>query len=63
MEKNVCCICKKVFYGFGNNPSPLDRSDRICCDECNRTIVRTERIRIMNYQMHLQSEGIEANKF
>ena len=35
-EKFKCCICGKVFDGYGNNPYPAsaDPNDR-CCDVCN----------------------------
>ena len=42
-DEKTCCICKKKFYGFGNNPSPVKTSGR-CCDECNFTKVLPERI-------------------
>lgn len=49
---NVCCICGKIFKGFGNNPEGavwktidgeicfpnFDPADR-CCDECDSTFV------------------------
>ena len=35
MEKiKVCCICKKQFEGWGNNPAPIKQEGE-CCDECN----------------------------
>ena len=48
MEKHICCICKKEFEGYGNNPygaiwlnanneierPKFNENDR-CCDECN----------------------------
>lgn len=33
-EKKKCCICGKVFTGWGNNPWPVKESGT-CCDECN----------------------------
>lgn len=38
MENYNCSICKKDFYGYGNNPYPLcDEKDykSRCCDTCN----------------------------
>jgi len=36
MPLNICCICKKSFNGFGNNPHPIvDNCEEICCDACN----------------------------
>lgn len=42
-----CCICKKKYKGYGNNPFPLDSADnevdayadKECCDDCNLTKV------------------------
>jgi len=34
MEKQKCVICRKDFYGFGNNPNPI-KSEGVCCDNCN----------------------------
>ena len=34
----TCCICKKKFYGYGNNPRPVKLTGR-CCDECNITVL------------------------
>lgn len=29
-----CCLCGKLFFGWGNNPQPLkDKGE--CCDACN----------------------------
>ena len=43
----TCSICKKKFFGFGNNPAPVkDLSiDGLCCDECDKTIVIPRRWR------------------
>lgn len=43
-EKFTCCICGKVFYGYGNNPYPV-KDDGRCCDECDELIVIPARIR------------------
>lgn len=29
-----CCLCGKVFNGYGNDPWPVKDSGR-CCDKCN----------------------------
>lgn len=29
-----CCICKKTFTGYGNNPWPLKDKGK-CCNSCN----------------------------
>ena len=46
---NNCCICKKLFTGYGNNPYPIiDESKAVCCDMCNQTKVIPARITQMN---------------
>ena len=42
-EKHVCCICKGIFYGEGNNPEPV-KSEGRCCDDCNNSHVIAARI-------------------
>ena len=39
----VCCICGKVFEGYGNDPWPVREEGR-CCDDCNIKIVVPARI-------------------
>ena len=37
-DKKKCCICKKEYSGYGNNPAPVkDRG--LCCDACNSGVV------------------------
>lgn len=50
-EKFKCCICGKVFKGYGNNPYPVsaDPNDR-CCDACNDSVVLPERLLRWIYQ-------------
>lgn len=38
-----CCICGKLFKGYGNNPVPVKPSGK-CCDFCNTNIVIPARI-------------------
>jgi len=38
-----CCICKKSYVGFGNNPDPVRLKGR-CCDNCNTGVVIPMRI-------------------
>jgi 1-deoxy-D-xylulose 5-phosphate reductoisomerase len=42
-EKHVCCICKKIFNGEGNNPDPVENKGR-CCNDCNAKYVIAARI-------------------
>ena len=44
-EEHICCLCGDVFYGYGNNPAPLARSSKRCCDMCNMTKVIPARLR------------------
>ena len=41
MEK-ICCICKKTFIDFGNNPEPIMKG--CCCNECNAKYVVPARL-------------------
>ena len=36
--KFKCCICRKVYEGYGNAPHPYLFHGR-CCDKCNREYV------------------------
>ncbi len=42
-----CCICKKGFEGFGNNPAPVKLRGQ-CCDKCNEEVVIPVRINNMS---------------
>ena len=42
-KKQKCCICKKYFVGYGNNPAPVKHEGR-CCDACNTSRVIPTRI-------------------
>ena len=33
-----CCICKKRFNGYGNNPWPLKERGK-CCNSCNEDVI------------------------
>jgi hypothetical protein len=45
-EKHICCICKRIFYGYGNNPDPVEREGR-CCDDCNISHVIATRLSML----------------
>lgn len=67
-----CCICKKEFHGFMNNPwgaawknkdGELElledfKPGEVCCDECNRSYVIPGRI----YRMKAQKESTQQTK-
>ena len=37
-----CCICGKEITGYGNNPWPIIKDERMkCCDECNAKVLAT----------------------
>ena len=41
----ICCICGNKFFGWGNNPWPINSNDGAkCCDMCNLTRVIPARI-------------------
>lgn len=38
--KYTCCFCGKTFYGYGNNPYPLNKSPKAqCCNDCNIKVI------------------------
>jgi len=41
-----CCICKKYFYGVGNNPDPVKKKG-VCCDKCNLIYVLPKRLNLI----------------
>ena len=50
----TCSICKKKFFGLGNNPQPvknLSVDDR-CCDDCNKAVVVPRRFREVNKEIN-----------
>lgn len=45
-----CCLCGKLFTGFGNNPAPLTYDEQAqCCNECNWKYVIPERMKRATY--------------
>ena len=52
----TCCICKRKFTNYGNNPQPISQNpkDR-CCDACNKNVVMVERIK--RHSMGLPMRG------
>ena len=46
-KKIICCICGKEIKGYGNNPEPIDTSDKKCCDDCNSNYVIPARIKLI----------------
>ena len=52
----TCCICKKEFHGFSNNPhgalnenyEPIKwKPTAVCCDACNKKYVIPGRLYIL----------------
>lgn len=41
-NKMKCCICGKMFEGFGHNAEPVKNGR--CCDHCNYNVVLPTRI-------------------
>ena len=42
MKLGKCVLCKKVYYGYGNNALPLKNGR--CCEACNITKVIPARL-------------------
>ena len=45
MEEKLlnCCICGRLFVGYGNNPYPVKKVG-VCCQECNDNVVIPARL-------------------
>lgn len=40
-----CCFCGRTFYGWGNNPAPVNNDEEArCCNECNNDVVIPARL-------------------
>lgn len=46
IKENVCVICSKTFYGFGNNPAPIKFSGK-CCNDCDSLVIKARLEKIM----------------
>ena len=44
-QKNRCCICGTLIYGYGHNAEPVDHGR--CCDRCNLEVVIPRRKELM----------------
>ena len=40
----TCCLCGSEEFGYGNNPDPLGKLPKRCCDVCNYTKVIPARL-------------------
>lgn len=40
----MCCICGKFHNDFGNNPFPVVKENKRCCNACNNNYVIPARI-------------------
>lgn len=41
-----CCICGREFYGFCNNPRPVNKEENSeCCNDCKINMVLPARIK------------------
>ena len=60
MENNFkCCICKKTFTGYGNNPEPVStKKNARCCNKCNEEVVLPARF---DEIMRRRSSGTEQS--
>lgn len=57
-----CCICKKEFDGYGNNPIPI-KPDGKCCDDCNINVVIPARIMKTTRRQLSQYEKTKAQVY
>lgn len=57
-KKQVCCICGRVYGGFGNNPAPYKENGR-CCDRCNYDYVIPCRLHLFSLPKDLSKKGIK----
>jgi len=46
-----CCICYKVFTGYGNNPQPVEDYGE-CCNTCNNEKVIPMRLMMMDHSKY-----------
>lgn len=63
-----CCICKKTFNGYGNNPWPLKEKGQ-CCNSCNEDVTlarlaymvagKEMKVKVKNY---LEDENLKRAK-
>ena len=57
-DKKRCCICKKEYSGYGNNPAPVkDRG--LCCDACNYGVVIPIRAAALVKQKKAEAENAD----
>jgi len=43
MKTMTCCICDEQFKTqyYGNNPAPMvNDPDAVCCDQCNKLVIK-----------------------
>lgn len=46
-RKYKCCICARIFNGYGNNPHPYFVEEKgECCDYCNMKFVIPARLKL-----------------
>ena len=52
-EERKCCICGRIFRGWGNNPYPVVQDvEARCCDVCNATAVVPARLEQLYRKEH-----------
>lgn len=44
-----CVLCRRILYGFGNNPWPLADHGQ-CCDECNAKVIEARLSKAFGYR-------------
>lgn len=59
-----CCICRRGYSGFGNNPYPLksQMDGRSCCEGCNITLVVPVRLLCASLNLKTVAETEEFGR-
>jgi len=55
----TCCLCGSEEFGYGNNPDPLGKLPKRCCDTCNYSKVIPARIEMMMGRREFSSEDTQ----
>jgi hypothetical protein len=57
-EIKVCCLCKREFTGYGNNPLPLYNKEGRCCNLCNIMQVIPARLKLKEWKDGLNERNL-----
>jgi hypothetical protein len=59
MAQIICSICKRPFYGYGNNAQPVNNGR--CCGECNDMVVIPARMIDMGISFNSEKRKEDDN--